>query len=69
VTDVDDLDDGDGPDRFDDRLAAIARLIDTDPGDPAHHPQRVVIIAALLARAGVDALDRIAALLDRLGEQ
>jgi hypothetical protein len=73
MTDVDHVDDddqGDAPDRIDDRLADIARLIDalageTDLGRRALHR---AIAERLITRTGADVLDRIAALFHRLDE-
>lgn len=68
MTDTHDDGQGDAPDTFDDRLADLARLIDT-LADEADANRRVVhrlVIVRLLAALGADALTRIAAQLERL---
>jgi hypothetical protein len=69
MTDVDHpADQGDAPDTVDDRLADIARLIDTlaDEVDPGHRLAHRAVIVLLLARLGRDVLARVGELLDRL---
>lgn len=67
-TDHHDADDqADGPDTFDDRLAGIARLIDTfvfDPDDD-HRRLRRVVIVRLLGELLDDSARRVLAELSR----
>lgn len=60
--------DGDQPDTFDDRLADLARLIDTlvDERDEQRRLDHRRVVLRLLARLAADALARVAAQLDRL---
>jgi len=71
MTDVahdDDGDQGDGPDRLDDRLDDIGRLIDALAADHdlTNRALRRVIATRLVAATGRDVLERLAALLDRI---
>ena len=67
---VDEDDQGDGPDTFDDRLADLARLIDTLPDelDPDRRLRRRTIIVRLAALLVADATSQIALLLDPLDD-
>lgn len=62
------VDQGDGPDTFDDRLADLARLIDTlaDEIDGDRRLRHRAVIVRLLTLLASDAFARIAAQLDRL---
>ena len=68
MTDVHDDGQGDAPDTFDDRLADLARLIDTlaDEADDRRRLAHRAVIVRLLTRLAADALSRIAAELDRV---
>lgn len=63
-------DQGDGPDRLDDRLDDLARLIDALAADRdlTNRALRRVIAARLITATARDVLERIAALLDRLDQ-
>lgn len=67
---VDDADQGDAPDTIDDRLAAVARLVDTlrDELDAGRRARHRAVAVRLLARLLTDLLARVAAELDELDQ-
>lgn len=68
VDHVDDDDQGDGPDRIDDRLAAITQLVATMAADHdlTRRALRRAIALRMLAALAADVMARVAVLADEL---